>query len=378
MLSAQRRTWMVSCPLASTPSDPCIMLRERCASELEIDESYSTHEDERRYMLFHVDRKVRVCVVERALLQCGLQRCEVVGHQTEWFALIQRHLAARDSRVAVWIKPGKARSAWTVGRPTSAAEVVSRVVTRLQRDDGVAVVDRDAQFERALAIRDAEHARAMAAKDEEMRSVLQRREEAVLRAADAEDRLAAVMAGLRGSGDAGQREVALSVDLIAEKRRVVVLEGRLVALEAQLVAERGARVAEEARQVAQFRELEGEMASFRAEAVRWECGLEVKRKALEAAENALSHATTEVRRLGAECAVKDALVSTLRQEALALARGELEAGIVRREESARAEVELVQRDLQFKSRRWKRINETLRDRLAVVEARMLGHGMVAE
>ena len=229
-----------------------------------------------------------------------------------------------------------------------------------------------------MAIRDAEHARAMAAKDEEMRSVLQRREEAVLRAADAEDRLAAVMAGLRGSGDAGQREVALSVDLIAEKRRVTVLEGRLVALEAQLVAERGARVAEEARQVAQFRELEGEMASFRAEAVRWECGLEVKRKALEAAENALSHATTEVRRLGAECAVKDALVSTLRQEALALARGELEAGIVRREESARAEVELVQRDLQFKSRRWKRINETLRDRLAVVEARMLGHGMVAE
>jgi len=377
MLSAQRRTWMVSCPLASAPSDPCIMLRERCASELEIDESYSTHEDERRYMLFHVDRKVRACVVERALLQCGLERCEVIGHQTEWFALIQRHLSARDSRVAVWIKPGKARSAWTVGRPTSAAEVVSRVVTRLQRDDGVVTaVDRDAQFERALAIRDAEHARAMAAKDEEMRSVLQRREEAVLRAADAENRLAAVMAGLRGSGDAGQREVALSVDLIAEKRRVTVLEGRLAALEAQRVAEREARVAEEARQVAQFRELEGEMASFRAEAVRWECGLEVKRKALEAAENALSHATTEVRRLGAECAVKDALVDTLRREALALARGELEAEIVRREGSARAEVELLERDLQFKSRRWKRINETLRDRLAVVEARL--GWMVAE
>jgi chromosome segregation ATPase len=149
-------------------------------------------------------------------------------------------------------------------------------------------------------------------------------------------------------------------------------------LEAQRAAEREERVAEEARHVARFRELEGEMASLRAEAVRWECGLEARRRALEAKEHALAQAQAEVRQLGAACAAKDAQISSLRQEALGLARAELEAGIARREESARAEVELIQRDLQFKSRRWKRINEALRDRLAVVEARMLGHGMVAE
>ena len=128
------------------------MLRERCAGELEIDESYSTHENGRRYMLFHVDRKVRACVVERALQQCGVLGCEVIGHQTEWYALIQRHLEARDPRAVAWMKPGKARTMLT-GRPAApatAAEVVSRVATRLQRDDvGTMAVDRDAQFESA-------------------------------------------------------------------------------------------------------------------------------------------------------------------------------------------------------------------------------------
>ena len=377
MLSTQRRKWMVSCPLAtSSSSDPCTMLRERCAGELEIDESYSTHENGRRYMLFHVDRKVRACVVERALQQCGVLGCEVIGHQTEWYALIQRHLEARDPRAVAWMKPGKARTMLT-GRPAApatAAEVVSRVATRLQRDDvGTMAVDRDAQFESALAIRDAEHARAMAAKDEEMRSVLQRREEAVLRAADAEDRLATVMAGLRGSGDAGQREVALSVDLIAEQRRGAVLAARLKVAEDQLAAERESRVEAVARHVAKYRALEGEMASLRAEAVRWECGLEARQSALEVVCRDRSDAMAQLQRLGAENSAKDALITVLRKDAMALARAELEAGIAKREDSARAEIESMRRDTRFKSRRWKRVNETLRDRLAVLEAQVDGH-----
>ncbi len=68
---------------------------------------------------------------------------------------------------------------------------------------GGAGVDSGARIgllERAAALRDEEHARAMGAKDAEMRAVLERREEAMRRAVEAEERLAVVVAAVQQQG----------------------------------------------------------------------------------------------------------------------------------------------------------------------------------
>lgn len=389
-----RRTWIIRC--ASTTPEPCALLRSRCASEVDMDESYSTQEAGYWYALFHVDRKIRLCVVERALAACGIRGGRVDGHDgegggREWYGVLRRHMDARDERVVAWVRAGRTqrvfgrRKRGGGGGAVAARECLQRVEEEGDGGGGVVSVgaapsnaqggggggvDHSARIgllERAAALRDEEHARAMRAKDAEMRAVLERREEAMRRAAEAEERMAVVVAAAQQQGGAspGQRELLLSVDLVAERRRADALAARLREAETLLGAERASASALGAQRIARIRELEGDLTTLREEAGRWECGLEAKRLALVSEADALAQATAELRQLRAACAAKDALIAMLRQDALSLARAELEAEMVRREEAARAEVVLAHQDMRFKSRRWKKLNEALRDELAV-------------
>ena len=160
-----------------------------------------------------------------------------------------------------------------------------------------------------------------------------------------------------------EEALTLSVDLLAERRRADALAGRLREAEARLEAEQAGASALGAQRVARIRELEGELVAVREAAARWECGLEAQRLARASGADALARTAAELGQLRAACAAKDGLIAELRRDALALARAELEAELVRREEAARAEVALAHQELRFKSRRWKRINEALRDQL---------------
>ena len=353
-----------------------------------MDESYSTHEAGQRYALFHVDRKLRMCVVERALLACGMGGCKVDSHDgegagREWYNVLQRHLEAKDARVVAWVRAGKMQRAFGPRRRRGGGGAVVVARESLPLGDSVSVESAAAVpsiesvavplieptyaniilLNRAAALREAEHARALCAKDAEMRAVLERREEAIRCAAEAEERLAVVMFAQGSAMMPAERELSLSVDLIAEQRRTNALADKLKTAETRIMAEQESASVLGAQRIARIRELEGEMTALRGEAARWECGLEEKRLALVSEADALALATTELRQLRAACAAKDGLIAELRQDALALARAELEAEMSRREEAARADVALVHQEMRFKSRRWKKVNESLHDQL---------------
>jgi hypothetical protein len=59
-----------------------------------------------------VDRKIRLCVLERALAACGIRGGRVDGHDgegggRELYGVLQRHLDAKDARVVAWVRAGR-------------------------------------------------------------------------------------------------------------------------------------------------------------------------------------------------------------------------------------------------------------------------------
>jgi hypothetical protein len=99
------------------------LLREKC-EELAMDEFYATTEDGIRYVLVHLDSKVRITSVERCidmLVVCGVALVQIAefdssninGLGQQWYSILERHMAENDERVVVWVKVGKTKSLLT-------------------------------------------------------------------------------------------------------------------------------------------------------------------------------------------------------------------------------------------------------------------------
>ena len=358
----QRKTWIVSYPI-SCP-DICTSIRETCA-ELLIDEIFSTSEDGRRYVLFHVDIKLRTVIIERALNICGVADCNIQGLDSsplssQWLSIITRHCAADDARLSAWVKPGKTRSLVTfdhgaraaVSRVREDSAVVASAVetTRAKRPRGDGgedtrgadlsqlsrvqellverdrqLVEKDTRYDIALADMRTQQQRLFDERDVEVRKMLAQCEQADKRAADAESKLRSVLAELRlTGGDVSEREVLLVCDLKAEKRNVVFLTAQLKVTGEKLQRETDNSACIQIKCNARVQKLEMDLRGIRAEARRWECDGERKTNAMNICMGKLNLANLTIEKLQSECYAKDEIIVKLRDSALGVIKDEMD------------------------------------------------------
>lgn len=359
--SHQRKTWIISYPI-SCP-DICTSIRETCA-ELLIDEIFSTSEDGRRYVLFHVDIKLRTVIIERALNICGVVDCNIRGLDSsplssQWLSIITRHCAADDARLSAWVKPGKTRSLVTFDHGARAA--VSRVredsvasavetTTRAKRPRGDGgedtrgadlsqlsrvqellverdrqLVEKDTRYDIALADMRTQQQRLFDERDVEVRKMIAQCEQADKRAADAESKLRSVLSELRlTGGDVSEREVLLVCDLKAEKRNVVFLTAQLKVTGEKLQRETDNSACIQIKCNARVQKLEMDLRGIRAEARRWECDGERKINAMNICMGKLNLANLTMEKLQSECYAKDEIIVKLRDSASDVIKDEMD------------------------------------------------------
>ena len=415
----QRKSWIISYP-ASRP-DISILIRET-RIDLDIDECYSSCEDGKRYVLFHFDRKLRTCVVEQALSECGAAEYELYGLETamdslsqRWLSILTRHYATDDARLSAWVKPGRMRSLMSSvrggggqqhatvsraegvavstiarskrprggddngadsGRPSLEQQLLAEKDRQLVEKDTryeLALADLQAQHQRSLADKDAHYACVLASRDEEMRKVLVRHGDADQRVGEVEAKLTSVLSGLRAAGgDASEREIVLACDLNAEKRKVAYLASQLKVTCDNFEREVEAGKSVKIHYTTRVRELELDMQSLRTEAQRWECDREQRTSALRVCAEKLSAASADIEQLRAACDSKDRLVAELRSCAYEIIEAEMTATCDGRLAQAHALLESGKKECKHKEEKYKKRNAALHRELHVAQAQLRG------